>query len=202
MRIGGTRAGRLCGSTYLTRWMNTAYRKGHTEEELTKRLDRLRLDLDQGDCIGIGEIGPCHFDKKPGMSIINFPLNFAPMLQVAGVAVEKDGWLDLHAEPKTPAGKSYEDQLFGGIALLYHRYPNLKLILSHTAMTSPENVRALLETYPNMMMNLKIATPGRTLKWYHLGPITNADNEIVGPGNSGNILRLHMTLALLHYREY
>ena len=178
VHVGKERAGRLCGSTYLTRWMHNAYRKGYTEEELSKRLDQLRFDLDNGNCIGIGEIGPYHFDKKPGMSIIDFPLNFAPMLKVAEVAVEKDVWLDLHAEPKTPAGKSYEDQLFGGITLLYQRYPSLKLILSHTAMTPPQNVRALLQAYPTLMMNLKIVTPGKTLKWDHLGPIANADNEI------------------------
>jgi len=45
-------------------------------------------------------------------------------------------------------------------------------------MTTPKNARALLETYPKIMMNLKIVLPGKKLKWEHLGPLTNSDGAI------------------------
>ncbi|MFQ5955430.1 MAG: amidohydrolase family protein [Kiloniellales bacterium] len=178
LELAGERGGRLCGSTYLTQWMNGAYRTGYQEAELEKRLERLRQELDGGTCLGVGEIGPYHFEKKPGQAIIEFPLNFEPVLAVAGIAAERNRWLDLHAEPVTPDGRSVEDALFGGIALLYRRFPNLKLILSHTGMTNPLNARALLETYPELMMNLKMVRPGGRLTWDHLEPISNAEDRL------------------------
>jgi len=169
---------RLCGSTYLTRWMNTAFRKGYTRSHLHELLNRLSDDLENADCQGIGEIGPYHFDKKPGMGIIHFPLHFEPMLKLAALAEQKNVVLDLHAEPRKPDGTSYQKEIIRDIGLIYHHYPNLKLILSHTGMTHPKNARALLETYPNIMMNIKIVSPGKRLKWDHLGPIENADSQL------------------------
>ncbi len=171
-KLGG---GRLCGSTYFTRWMHGAYRNGYTEDELHQRLAKLRADLTTGGCLGIGEIGPLHFVKKSGMSLVTFPLDFPPMLKLAELAQELDVWLDLHAEPVAPDGTSYQAATFGGIAALYRQAPALKLILSHTAMTSPGNVQALLDRYPNLMLNLKIVPPGRGPDWRNLEPIVNQD---------------------------
>ena len=178
LKIGGKRAGLLCGSEYLTVWMERVFHRGYSEADLEKRLSRLERGLESGDCLGVGEIGPYHFEKKPGMAVIEFPMNFTPFLKMAGLTAEKGVWLDLHAEPVTPGGRSYEDEVFGGVALLYHLYPNLKLILSHSAMTNSRNARALLETYPNLMMNFKIVLPGRRLDWCNLGPLTNDKAEL------------------------
>lgn len=177
-RLMGDRGGRLCGSTYLTNWMHDAYNNGYDQADLEERLQRLRKDLDSGGCLGVGEIGPYHFDKKGHGGIITFPLNFEPMLAVAGVAAEKGVPLDLHAEPNKKGGGSYEKDLYGGIAFLHKRYPNLKLILAHTGMTSPINARRLLNTYPNMMMNVKWVGGKGNLKWSHLGPIVNAQRAL------------------------
>jgi hypothetical protein len=171
-------AARLCGSTYLTRWMHTAFRAGYEEKDLQARLDRLRADIESGGCVGIGEIGPYHFDKKAGQAEIRFPLTFDPFLRLAALADELDVWLELHMEPQEPDGASHEEAVFGGIALLFRTYPDLKLILSHTAMTNVDNTRALLDAYPNLMMNLKMVRPGSSLRWEHLGPISNRDDEL------------------------
>jgi|TARA_Y100000294_G_scaffold160287_1_gene163746 hypothetical protein len=176
--MAGDRGGRLCGSTYLTNWMHDAYNNGYDPADLERRLKRLEKDLDDGGCLGVGEIGPYHFDKKGHGGIITFPLNFEPMLAVAGVAARKGVPLDIHAEPNAKGGGSYEEKLYGGFALLYQRYPNLKLILAHTGMTNPVNARRLLETYPNMMMNMKWVGGRGELKWGHLGPIINADRNL------------------------
>ena len=175
---GAGAAARLCGSTYLTRWMHTAFRAGYEEKDLQARLDRLRADIESGGCLGIGEIGPYHFDKKAGQANIQFPLNFEPVLRLAALAVELDVWLDLHMEPLEPDGTSHEEAVFGGIALLFRHSRDLKLILSHTAMTNARNARALLDAYPNLMMNLKMVRPGSSLRWQHLGPISNQDDEL------------------------
>ena len=171
-------AGRLCGSTYLTRWMYDAFRYGYSKSSLEKRLEKLRLDLDSQGCLGIGEIGPYHFEKKPGMSLIKFPLNFKPMLSLVKLAEQKNVPLDMHIEPISPDGKSYEDEIFASIALYYEKYPKLRLILSHTGMTNAKNARALLQKYPLLMMNVKIVVPGRKLAWNNLGPIVNKEAKL------------------------
>ena len=176
VRMGKGLAGHHCGSDHLTVWMHFAYRNGFEAADLDERLRRLEAELDGGPCTAIGEIGPYHFEKRDGQLVIDFPMNFEPFLRLAGLAARKGVWLEIHAEPVTPDGDSYENAVFGGVALLFRRHPDLKLILAHTAMTNPANARALLATYPNLMMNLKI-TPGN-ISWLNLGPVTNAGREI------------------------
>jgi len=176
-KIAPDRIGLLCGSTAFTVWMHKTYRRGYSERDLEKRIRRLEEELESAPCLGIGEIGPYHFKKKPGQAVIEFPMDFRPFLELAGLAAKKNIVFDLHAEPMTPDGRSYEKEVFGGVALLFMHYPNLKLILSHTAMTNAANARSLLMLYPNLMFNLKIVA-SRSLQWQHLGPITNMDREI------------------------
>ena len=174
--LGKGLAGHHCGSDHLTVWMHFAYRNGYEAAELDERLKRLEAELDGGKCTAIGEIGPYHFLKRDGQLLIDFPMSFEPFLKLAGLAAGRGVWLELHAEPVTPDGDSYEAKVFGGIALLFRRFPDLKLILAHTAMTNPANARALLGTYPNLMMNLKV-TPGN-ISWLNLGPVTNGERKI------------------------
>jgi predicted TIM-barrel fold metal-dependent hydrolase len=105
--------------------------------------------------------------------VIDFPLTFAPLMQLAGLAARRGVWLDMHAEPHTPDGTSREDEVFGGIGALFARHPKLKLILSHTGMTNAANARALLRRYPNLMMNFKMTPPGGRHGWNNLEPIVN-----------------------------
>ncbi|MET0106089.1 MAG: amidohydrolase family protein [Sedimenticola sp.] len=166
---------RLCGSTYLTRWMQDAHRSGFTESELNRRLARLAQDLERGGCSGIGEIGPLHFEKKRGQHIIHYPLTSEPMMRLVELAARQGAWLDLHAEPIDHNGRSYEEEVFGAIARWYQAYPELKLILSHTGMTNPHNARELLERYPELMMNWKYVPHGISLNWDHLERVQNSD---------------------------
>lgn len=139
-------------------------------------LSRLSEDIDGSECSGIGEIGLYHFNKTGTQNVIEYPPTFEPFLKIAGLIAEKDVWIDLHAEPVNPEGKSYENQVFGGLELLFQQYPNLKLILSHTAMTNPINARRILETYPNVMMNFKPITKHHL--WRNLDPITNHERRL------------------------
>ncbi|NIQ39654.1 MAG: hypothetical protein GTN81_13840 [Proteobacteria bacterium] len=126
--------------------------------------------------MGIGEIGLTHFNKDGLQNVIECPPTFEPFLKIVGRIEKKGRWIDLHAEPVDPFGTSYENQVFGGLELLFHNYSNLKLILSHTAMTNPANVRGILMTYPNIMVNFKRIRKHRL--WRNLEPITDKEGRL------------------------
>ena len=167
----------FCGSNYITNWLDFAHGNGYTQGKLQNVLKRLAKDIDSGTYSGVGEIGNYHFDKGyKQQHVIEFPTNFEPFLKIIDLIAEKGIWLDLHAEPVGPKGKSYEKEVFGGIELLFRRNPHLKLIYSHTAMTNPINARRILKKYPNIMMNVKIETKHK--KWKNLAPIVNTKGEL------------------------
>lgn len=166
----------FCGAASLTVWMHVAARAGYSEPALAARLGGLARSIDTGGCAGIGEIGLFHFRKWGHQAVIDIAPAFPPFLAVAKLAADKGVWLDLHAEPVEPEGRSREAEVFGAIALLYRQNPNLKLILSHTAMTNPANLRALLQTYPGLMVNWKLVR--RHEKWRNLEPICDAQARL------------------------
>lgn len=175
------RVQRFCASTYISAWLHRAYRDGCDETELNEILRRLEDDLTSGQCIGIGEIGIYHFDKKVDSEqpVISYPFTYPPFLEIVNMIASYGAWLDLHAEPidsdfpPPVLGHSYEDQVFGGLALLYGLFPDLKLILSHTAMTNTTNVRSIMDLYSDkdFWLNLKIITSHEN--WKYLSPITS-----------------------------
>lgn len=174
--LGGKRIEQFCGSNYLTYWMHRAYHEGYPKEELLGILQRLSEDLKSDECSGVGEIALYHFEKRPRQHVIEYPPNFEPFLRVVRLVADRGVWLNLHAEPVDPQGKSYEAELFGGMELLFRRNPTLKVILSHTAMTSPYNVRSMLRAYPNLIMDVKIQE--RHSWWRNLEPIVNPKGEL------------------------
>jgi len=167
---------RFCGSQYITNWLHDAYHNGYRSSDLDRVLEKLSKDLSASECRGIGEIGLYHFNKTGMQNVIAYPPNFEPFLEIVGRIAKKGAWLDFHAEPVDPHGKSYEKKVFGGLALLYNRYPNLKLIIAHTAMTNATNVRRILKTYPNAMMHFKPIRKHR--KWRNLEPITDSKGRL------------------------
>ena len=150
--------------------------QGFARADLEGRLAALAKELDSGECLGIGEIGPYHFEKRPGQAVLDYAMNHSAFLVAVGLAAERGLPVDLHAEPVQPDGSSREDEVFGGIALLFQRFPDLKLILAHTGMTNPTNALRLLERHPNLMMHFKAVT--RHDRWRNLEPITDPDGNI------------------------
>lgn len=172
-RLADTSGGRIgvaCGGNY-SFWLHRAYRKGYQAAELAAILDRLRRGIDSGRCRGLGEIGLYHFNKSGRQAVIEYAPDFPPFLKFAGLAARTGVWLTLHAEPVEPDGVSHERDLFGGLALLFRRYPKLKLILAHAGMTNPANARRILTTYPGVVMDLK---PAKNKYWRNLESIHNA----------------------------
>jgi hypothetical protein len=171
LKIGGDKIMLFCESGFISNRLDDAYLKGYDKNKLKEIFNSLSGDISDPDCSGIGEIGLYHFNKTGNQPIIEYPPTFAPFLNVISKIADAGVWLDLHAEPVDPYGKSYEDQVFGGLELLYREFPDLKLIMSHTAMTNPTNARRILETYPNIMMNIKPVIDHDT--WRNLEPICN-----------------------------
>ncbi len=176
VELGGKRIKRFCSSNYLTYWMHRVYREGYSEEELQQVLQRLSEALASGGCAGVGEVAIYHFMKRPRQKVLEYPPNFEPFLRMVQLVAEGGVWLDLHAEPVDPHGKSYLAQVFGGIELLFRRNSSLKLILSHTAMTNPINVRRMLHAYPRLMLNIKVVS--KHYRWRNLEPIVNPERQL------------------------
>jgi dihydroorotase len=106
--------------------------------------------------LGVGELGLYHFAKNGNQPVIRYPPNFEPFAKVVDLIAKRGRWILLHAETLDPDGVSYEDDFFSGIALMHKRNPNLKLIIVHTATINPDNVRRMLNHYPQLMMDIKI----------------------------------------------
>lgn len=164
------------GSNYITNWLDQAFRSGYEQSELNTILER--IDQESQDFIGLGELSFYHFDKGYGKKqhVIKFPPNFEPFMKILDLAAKKGLWVDLHAEPVTKQGRSFENETFGGIELILKRNPDLKLIYSHTAMTNVSNARQILKIFPQVMMNIKLEP--KHDRWGHLGPVVNTDGEI------------------------
>ena len=175
-RIGGEKIKLFCGSDYISNWLHQAYHAGYREGELQEVLGQLAQELDDPDCAGIGEIGLYHFNKDRHQNVIEYSPAFEPFLRIVGLIARKGAWMDLHAEPVDPDGKSYEEQVFGGLELIFQKFPNLKLIVSHTGMTHSSNARRILKRYPNVMMNFKPIK--RHELWRNLEPVTNARGRL------------------------
>ncbi|MBF0528709.1 MAG: amidohydrolase family protein [Deltaproteobacteria bacterium] len=165
----------LCGANYIIHWLDEANKNGYSETAFKNILKKLNSDLDSGVYSGVGELAFHHFEKFTGQRVISFPPNFEPFLRILDVIGQRSAWLDLHVEPITREGTSYEDEVFGGIELFFRRCPNLKLIYSHTAMTNARNVEAILKSYPRVVMNIKLVRNHDN--WRNLEPVVNSEGE-------------------------
>jgi hypothetical protein len=161
------------GGDYLTSWLNTSCVSGYADNDLETIKNRLESDLNNPQCSGIGELGLFHFEKWAGQSVYKYQPNFQPFLDFMDIINQKKAWLDIHAEPFDRDGTSYENMVFGMLALIHNRNPDIRLIIAHSGMTNPVNAERILSTYPNVMMNIKLVTD----EWTYLEPINNPKGE-------------------------
>lgn len=164
----------MCGSDYLVNWMQRAALGYYAAEEI----DRLTRDVKSGACAGIGEIGFRHYAKTSWQLVIELPAGHAPLLAVAETAARLNVPLDLHAEPVTPGGNRHEAEVFGTLAAMFAKSPNLKLISAHTAMTNANNARALLKAFPTLMMNVNFGKHTSEVDWTYLEGITDKKRQL------------------------
>ena len=174
--LGGKTIKIMCCGNYIGQWIHNAYYETYTKESLDAFLKRLAMDLDSGFYAGVGEFGLYHFNKSGRQSIIRYPPNFESFVKAVDLIAKRRYWILLHAETVDPKGTSYEDKFFAGIELLYKRNPNLQLIMAHTSTTNPDNVRQMLQRYPNLMIDFKIVK--RLKNWWYTEPVNNAKREL------------------------
>ena len=171
VRETGGRVLAMCGSDYLSQWMNSAALAGKLPTDVGQRQERLATDLQSGGCVGVGEIGLFHFRKLPWQPVIMLPAAYSPLLAIGEVAARLGVPLDLHAESREPDMTPHEADVFATIAAMFERAPGLRLICSHTCLTTAKNARTLLSAYPGLMMNLHAYRNPR--EWAHLEPSTD-----------------------------
>lgn len=166
----------FCAGDYLSNWLADAQHNGYKDEDLQSKLNRLKRDLGDKSCSGLGEFGLMHFNKSGFQNVIALRPTFAPVLAVIDVVAKQGTWIQVHAEPMEPSGTPHLAEAFGAVALWYQLHPDLKLILSHTGMINAANARRLLTTYPNVVMTVKMVP--RNDDWAHLEPIVNRRGEL------------------------
>ena len=167
----------FCGGDYLSIWLSENQQVTNSNRSLTEKINQLDSDLKNGICKGMGEFGLLHFAKFANQHVITNKANTYPVLLLTDTIARNNSWLQLHAEPMEPNGTSHHKEVFGGLSLWTKRNPNLKIILSHTAMTNPANARKILETYPNVFMSIKVVK-SRQGVWNHLEPVTDLEGNL------------------------
>jgi hypothetical protein len=138
----GGRVLRMCGSEYLTDWMDNAVRSKRTPSpnELAGKLTRLKAELKSGACVGAGEIGFLHFDTAGGQPVVHLPPAYPPFVAIAQAAAAAGMPMDIHADPFQPdTATSHDFEIYGTLAVLFRDAAGLKLIYSHNG-----NARAML----------------------------------------------------------
>lgn len=168
----------LCGGDYLTNMLSDAQAYGRVESVLQERLQRLAQDLDTTPCLGVGELGLMHFNKLGDQNVTYIRPDFPALLEVVDQVGQRGGWIQLHAEPRDPAGDvSHHAELAQALALWTARQPRLRIMLSHTGMTSAANARLILQSYPQVTMSIKLMS-AHASGWRHLEPLLNADGDL------------------------
>ena len=165
-----------CGSDYISNWLHSAHKNGYEEKELEKVFNKLEKDLNDPDCLAMGEIGVYHFRKSGRQNVIEYAPTFEPFIKIMERISKSNKWVNLHIEPMSPSGTSYENSSFGALSILYKQFPNIKIILSHTAMTSSTNLEQLFNKYPNLVVTFKPIRKHN--KWKNLEPITNSKSRL------------------------
>ena len=168
----------LCGSDYLTPWMQSAAELGSVPDDIDSQMARLARDLKSGACAGVGEIGFRHYDKTGQQLAIDLPAGYPPLLAIAETAAQANAPLDLHAEPVEPRGARHDAEVFGTLGAMFARSPNLRLIASHTAMTNARNARALLAAFPTLTMNVNFGKHASSTDWRNLEGVTDDRRQL------------------------
>jgi Tat protein secretion system quality control protein TatD with DNase activity len=118
------------------------------------------------------------------------PLTFKPFLKMLSMIEESGKYLVLHMEPmdsdgglrggNIPNPKSYHDDTLKLLDEILEGYPNLKLVLAHTAMTNSGNLKYLLDKYPNLISSVKIqGYHPRKGHWNSLEPISRKNERLL-----------------------
>jgi len=167
----------MCAGDYLSNWLADSSRFRADEPVVQQKFARLDADLDSGWCLGVGEFGLLHFNKSGSQNIIVNRYDQPLVLRLVDAVGSRGAWIQLHAEPREPNGRSHEKALWDTLQTWTQRQPKLRIVLSHSGMTSAANARRILETFPNVYMSFKLMS-SKVNAWKQLEPLLNAEGEL------------------------
>ena len=167
----------MCAGDYMSNWLVEADKGITLSSAIESRFKRLESDLDSGWCLGIGELGLLHFNKSGQQNVIDSRFDAPLMLRLVDIVGQRNAWIQLHAEPREPNGRSRASEVWKALGLWTKRQPTLKIMLSHTGMSSAADARKILEIYPQVYMSIKLMNSNNSV-WSHLEPLQNADGEL------------------------
>ena len=137
----------------------------YKKEAYLNKLNEIENNLSQEWCVGIREIALRHQRKKDWHPHIEINYSNKAFQDILKILNKHNSILDLHNEPILN-NVSHEKMAFDDIEKIAKNYPNIKLILSHTAMTNPKNLQKLLDINPNVYTNFKYT---KTKRWVSFG---------------------------------
>jgi hypothetical protein len=137
----------------------------YKKEAYLNKLNEIETNLSQEWCVGIGEIALRHQIKEDYQPHIEINYSNKAFQDILKILNKHNSVLDLHNEPILN-NVSHEKMAFDDIEKIAKNYPNIKLILSHTAMTNPQNLQKLLDISPNVYTNFKHT---KTKRWASFG---------------------------------
>ena len=167
----------MCAGDYMSNWLMNAQSGIATSVNIEARFKRLENDLDGGWCLGVGELGLLHFNKSGQQNIIQNRFDSPLMLRLVDAVGKRKAWIQLHAEPREPGGRTHESEVWDALQLWTTRQSSIKIMLSHTGMTNALAARKILEIYPQVYLSIKLMTSNNNV-WSHLEPLQNADGEL------------------------
>jgi len=156
----------LCSANDWNTWMGRQL--SVSDAGLEKRKTKLAAQLDSVTCRGIGEIATRHFEKWSGQAVLTVDFRSRALHALFAMAQDHKVPIDLHVEPMN-RGNSHEQSVFAELDEIFNRYPDITVILAHTAMTSAANVERLIVRYPRLYFSIKVV--GRPKHWHNLEPV-------------------------------
>lgn len=174
--LGAQRVGWFCDSHSISSQLKGD--KAMVESRRSAITKKARTDLRNPLCIGLGEVGVAHGSKREGQPSMFMDIDHGILMEVLDDVMRAEKWMDVHLEPLNVETDTVSNQsVFQSLVKVCRQFPSARLIVSHTMMTNPQNVRNLLETCPNVYTNIKILNQ-EWESWQLLEPIHNAKGQV------------------------
>ena len=137
-----------------------------------RELDRIRKNLKNGDCRGIGEVGLRNYDKTAkaggsnrGQPELSIDLDHEMVMEALGLADTHGAPFVLHIEPVySVKGVDNLSAVKNWYKRICRRFPKAKLIAAHTGMMSPKDIEELFLACGNLYADFKFM--------HHRGSVT------------------------------
>ena len=122
-------------------------------------VDGIARDLRQKKCIGIGEVGLRHFNKRRDgtQHVVTMSLDHELVHEILSIANTYSVPIVFHIETNNKdVGIDRTPEISAWYRRICARYPSARLIASHTGMMSPSNLAKIFQACPNVFADFKV----------------------------------------------